>query len=247
MDYFKHYSNASSSKLINHLIDRMGVSGYAYWFLLLELCNEHWDGKAEPKFSFHSRVVRQKLRISQAKLELFLGFCSGFSEVSFNFSENVLSLDIPKIAEVKTSRSVIKSNKKQLTVYKKRIEENRIEEEEKAVVVIEFSTDTIIQKWNDFAMRNGFDTTPLVMGKELYQDCRQALQNLSKEGKTIDDYLRTIEDSSFLKRKKGAAVTLGWIMSERNYHKIMEGKFKDANGKSAAEAYANSINLNGDQ
>ena len=111
MDYFKHYSTASDSKLINHLFDEFGHHGYAYWFLLLELCAENWDGKTDPKFRFHTRIVRQKLRISQGKLELFLTFCSGFTEVLCNFSKFELEIGIPKLAEVKTSRSVIKSNK----------------------------------------------------------------------------------------------------------------------------------------
>jgi len=117
MDYFKHYSTASDSKLINHLFDEYRHTGYAYWFLLLELCSENWDGKGDPKFKFHTRIVRQKLRISHTKLEHFLTKCSTFSDILFQLSENELEIEVPKLAEVKTSRSVIKSNKKQLTVY----------------------------------------------------------------------------------------------------------------------------------
>lgn len=118
MDYFKHYSTASDSKLINHLFDEFGHTGYAYWFLLLELCAENWDGKSDPSFRFHTRIVRQKLRISLGKLEHFLGFCQGFNGVLFQINKSEIYLDIPKLAEVKTSRVVIKSNKKELTVYK---------------------------------------------------------------------------------------------------------------------------------
>jgi uncharacterized phage protein (TIGR02220 family) len=118
LDYFKHYSTASDSKLINYLFDEYRHTGYAYWFLLLELCAENWDGKSAPSFKFHTRIVRQKLRISLQNLELFLTKCSTFSDIKFKLSKKELEIEIPKLLEVKTSRSVIKSNKKQLTVYK---------------------------------------------------------------------------------------------------------------------------------
>ena len=117
LDYFKHYSTASDSKLINHLFDDFGHSGYAYWFLLLELCAENWDGKSDPSFKFHTRLVRRKLRITRVKLESFLGRCQVIAGLRFQFSGSELEIDIPKLAEVKASRSVIKSNKISKTVY----------------------------------------------------------------------------------------------------------------------------------
>jgi hypothetical protein len=116
MDYFKHYSTASDSKLINHLFDEYKHTGYAYWFLLLELCAENWDGKSKPSFKFHTRIVRQKLRISHTKLEHLATFLSSFSDVLVNISKKEIEIDIPKLAEVKTSRSVIKSNKKRFDI-----------------------------------------------------------------------------------------------------------------------------------
>lgn len=116
MDYFKHYSTASDSKLINHLFDDFGHSGYAYWFLLLELCSENWDGKSAPSFKFHTRIVRQKLRVTPARLESFLTRCQVVAGLSFSFAKSELQIEIPKLAEVKTSRSVIKSNKNDFDV-----------------------------------------------------------------------------------------------------------------------------------
>ena len=151
MDYFKHYSTASDSKLVNHLFDEYGHKGYAYWFLLLELCAENWDGKSDPCFKFHTRIVRQKLRISLGKLEHFLRKSSSFCNVSFQLSETELEIEIPKLAEVKTSRSVIKSNKKQLTVYiDKDIDKDKDKDKEKvspsAFPVLDESTPKITQK-----------------------------------------------------------------------------------------------------
>ena len=127
MDYFKHYANASSGKTVNQLEEEFGLSGYAWWFKLVELCAEHWDGKSEPSFRFHHRIFRQKLRISPTNVRVFLDKCSTFTNLSHTFDEKFININIPKLLEVKTSRNVIKSNKKQLTVYKNRIEENRID------------------------------------------------------------------------------------------------------------------------
>lgn len=130
MDYFKHYSTAGEGNTLNHLFEEFGHHGYAYWFLLLELCNHNWDGKSEPSFTFFESIVRKKLRISSTKLKLFLNFCSTKTELSFNISGKDLNIHIPMLLEVKTSRNVIKSNKNQLTVYieenRERIEENRL-------------------------------------------------------------------------------------------------------------------------
>lgn len=128
MDYFKHYATASMSNTINHLFDEFGHQGYACWFLLLELCSENWDGETDPKFNFHSRIVRQKLRLSSRKVQLFLEKCSTLGALSFRFSEKNIEIDLPKLLEVKTTRKVIKSNKKQSRVYKEK--EKEIDKEE---------------------------------------------------------------------------------------------------------------------
>lgn len=123
MQYFKHFANASDSRTINHLFDEFGHAGYAGWFLLLELCSEKFDGKSEPKFSFHTRIVRQKLRFSRKKLELFLEKCSEKGSLTFQLSEKELHLHIPKLLEVKTSRTLTKNSKNQLTVYREKDKE----------------------------------------------------------------------------------------------------------------------------
>ena len=140
MDYFKHYSTASRSNLLNHLLEEMGPAGYAYWFLLLELCAESWDGEGLPRFRFHTRVLRQKLRISQTKLEVFLGFCQGFGSLSFHFDSKWIDLDIPKLAEVKTSRKLIKSNKNLVSVDKEIDTDKEIEKEALALIAPEVIT-----------------------------------------------------------------------------------------------------------
>lgn len=131
MDYFKHYSNASSGNTLNHLMDEFGLKGYAWWFLLLELCSEHWDGISEPKFNFHARVVKSRLRATDAKVKSFLRQCELLSECSFTFENNSVQIHIPKLLEIKTSRKAIKINKNQTPIYIDKEKEEDIDIEQK--------------------------------------------------------------------------------------------------------------------
>lgn len=128
MDYFKHYSTASDSKSLNKVFDKFGHKGIAFWWMLVELCCENWDGKSEPEFVFHQRTVATKLKSSPNSVRPWLELCSTLDMCAFAHFETQFEIKIPKLAEVKTSRSVIKSNKNQLPVYiEEEKEENRID------------------------------------------------------------------------------------------------------------------------
>lgn len=130
MDYFKHYSTASEGNTLNHIEDKFGHLGYSCWFKLMELCCNNWDGNSAPEFTFFETVVRRKLKISSAKLELFLKYCSEVSELSYNFSQKNLNICVPMLAEIKETRGRISGNKsKKIDIY--RIEKDKEEDKEK--------------------------------------------------------------------------------------------------------------------
>ena len=129
MDYFKHYSTASDSKSLNTIFDKFGHKGIAFWWMLVELCSENWDGQGTPEFVFHQRTVASKLKSSPNSVRPWLELCSNLGMCAFAHFETQFEIKMPKLLEIKTSRSVIKSNKNQLPVYKNRIEENRIDKE----------------------------------------------------------------------------------------------------------------------
>lgn len=123
MDYFKHYATASDSKSLNLIFDEYGHKGIAFWWMLVELCCENWDGKSTPEFTFHQRVIASKLKSSSTVVRTWLELCSNLGMCSFASKKSEFEIKLPKLLEVKTSRNVIKSNK---TVFD--VEENRIEE-----------------------------------------------------------------------------------------------------------------------
>lgn len=106
LDYFKHFTNAHENKSLMILLDEFGHFGYAAWFILLEMCIEKMEKnrgecytEVHCSFTFHQRLVRQKLRISLSKVELFLDKCSTLDLLSYEFDGNEFHLYIPKILE----------------------------------------------------------------------------------------------------------------------------------------------------
>jgi hypothetical protein len=226
MDYFKHYSTSSDSKLINHLMDEFGHAGYAYWFLLLELCAENWDGQGSASFRFHTRIVRQKLRISQTKLELFLTFCQGKGNLLFNFHKSELEIDMPKLLEVKTSRKVIKSNKKQSTVYiDKDIDKDIDKEDSRASCQPSFSIDACGDIWNE-VMPDNFGRSSWLSGQQISK--ASEMFQVLKTKKDWYEYFEKIKiNSKFNGSGKIQAMNYAWAMKPENLSNVLSSKEKE--------------------
>jgi len=112
MKWFKHQCNASDNLALNNLIDEFGLKGYAWWFLLLELCAEKFDGISEPEFRFHIRTVKLKLRASGANVSSFLRRCDAAALLSCTVVESPCTgvesefhLKIPKLLEIKDNHT----------------------------------------------------------------------------------------------------------------------------------------------
>jgi hypothetical protein len=111
MDYFKHYSTASDSKSMNILFDKHGHKGIAFWWMLVELCAENWDGISEPEFNFHQRTVVTKLKSSLNSVRTWLELCSNSGLCAFAQNETQFEIKLPKLREIKETRGRIKGNK----------------------------------------------------------------------------------------------------------------------------------------
>lgn len=107
MRWFKHYSDMYRGRSINDLFEKMGHTGPCCYFLLLELCTEKLDknydknnGNLEFVFRFSERFVRQNLRISSGKLEVFLNICREHSLLNFKLVENILEIEMPILLDL---------------------------------------------------------------------------------------------------------------------------------------------------
>jgi hypothetical protein len=111
MDYFKHYSTASESRSMNTMFDHFGHKGIAFYWLLVELCSENWDGVSEPEFNFHQRTVVTKLKSSLSSVVPWLKLSSDLGLCAFAHSGTQLIIKLPKLKDVKETRGRIKGNK----------------------------------------------------------------------------------------------------------------------------------------
>ena len=107
MRWFKHFSDNHRGRSMQFLFDEMGHTGLACWHILMEICAEKLDPKPDKTlehsdclFEFHQRIVRQNLRVSQAKLEVFLGVCQGFGLLSFEITGGLVKLSLPILLDL---------------------------------------------------------------------------------------------------------------------------------------------------
>jgi len=62
MQWMKHYANASSSVKLNKLVDKLGLTAYARYWLLMELICEDFDGESIT-FEVHFRQLSKQLQV----------------------------------------------------------------------------------------------------------------------------------------------------------------------------------------
>jgi len=120
-------------------MDEMGHTGPCCLFFLMEICAEKLERNpnktlesSDCLFEFHERIVRQKLKISLAKLEHFLGICQGFGLLSYEFHGKFLKISMPMLLDLleydqKKSRTRTAPVPPSSRLEKNRIEKNRIE------------------------------------------------------------------------------------------------------------------------
>lgn len=100
MRWFKHYSDNYRGRSIQDLLDQLGHTGLCY-FLLVEMCAEKLEKdeqgltEADCLFSFHTRIIRQNLRISPTNLRRLLDVCAANGLLSFELSGNSLQIKMP--------------------------------------------------------------------------------------------------------------------------------------------------------
>lgn len=242
MDYFKHYSTASSSKSLNLIFDEFGHKGIAFWWMLLELCAENWDGHSEPEFEFHQRVVASKLRSSVNSVGTWLAQCDHLGMCAFAKKETVFQIKLPKLSEVKTSRNTVKSNKLQLL--QNRIEENRIESIAHAKTISHGrikTLDELINAWNKNAIKFKLPFSPLSFSRQTTDSFFEISAMIGKNKSSWEDYLSRFIESDFLLEKMKKKPSITWLLSPVNYDKIMAGAFDNQPEEESQEALAQKL------
>lgn len=158
MKWFKHYSDNQRGQSIQALLDEMGHTGLCY-YPLVEMCVEKLDPSVERSiekgdclFKFHSRVVRQNLRISPANLRRLLDICAANGLLSFQFSGNSLELSMPILlnlldSDSKKARQTREKNATKSRLEKEKEKEIYIKEDDNVIELKRFDFDAIYQKY----------------------------------------------------------------------------------------------------
>lgn len=107
MDWFKHYADMGEGRSINNLMDEMGHTGLCF-FLIQEMCAKKLDLKphevgteADCRFNFHTRVVRERLRLTQAKVERLLSLAQANGLLSYAVAGSSLQIDMPILLDLR--------------------------------------------------------------------------------------------------------------------------------------------------
>lgn len=236
MEYFKHYSTASDSKSLNKVFDKFGHRGIAFWWMLLELCAENWDGVSEPEFSFHQRTVVTKLKSNLNTVRVWLEFCSGLGLCAFAQCDTQFNITVHNLREIKESRGRIKGNKPEKNRYIK----NKNKEEDKDIdkgffnLKTEKSSsekitpDRIIQAFNDtLARKAGRIDYCAGLSADQLRDLSNTLSFTNfRKWETWEELFQRVSVSPWLTGQEGSFVaTLDWLIIHTNALKVLSGKY----------------------
>ena len=263
MDYFKHYSTASDGKSMNLIFDKFGHKGIAFWWMLVELCVENWDGITEPEFSFHQRTVVTKLKSSLNSVLTWLELCSNSDLCAFAHSGTQFEIKMPKLKEIKESRGRIKGNKiLNPDIYRIDKEEDKDiykkgKKDEKNLSEISplnfrnpkdfgFTIDSLQQAWNDLLVGKGkISFCHGLSGSDLHEFSTTVSFKQFQKSETWDELFKRVATSEFLNGSKGTfTATLNWLVKHDNALKVLNGQYSGEKAPSGqTDAYLDAINL----
>lgn len=101
MKWFKHLARARKDIKIQKLIEEFGVVGYAYYFIIVEMCAESFERTGEPIFHFTMRQLCFELGCKPSTVRQLLASCSSASLYVATIHENQIEIIFPKLLEIK--------------------------------------------------------------------------------------------------------------------------------------------------
>lgn len=166
MRFFKHFTDSHRGQSMLQLFDRLGHMGIACYWTLTEMCAEKLEERMDAKngerltesdceFIFHKRILRQNLRLSQAKVELFLGECSTLALLSFRIDGQLVKILMPKL--LKCLERLKKKDVKATSVLRQHDVLDKEEDQEEENINVPNETNVSLEQEN---------TTPFGKGKK---------------------------------------------------------------------------------
>lgn len=234
MKWFKHYSNASGSVSLSHLIDELGVEGYGRYWLLLELLADEFDGE-NANFEVHLNKILAKLHVKFVKkLETFLQKLSDFRLIQFSVDGKVYRIEAPILLELQ-SRDFKKARIERAQTAPKNKIENKTkikdkEEEEKLPPLAEI--------WNSNCHK-----LPKVKATNKTRNLKsKAMLDLHGEN-NLTAAIMQLSDSDFANGDNDRAwvADFDFFLQTGTYAKIIEGKYDNRKKLTAAKDLVKSV------
>lgn len=153
MKWFKHFTDNHRGRSMQFLFDEMGHTGLSSWYVLMEICAEKLDRKADKNLEevdclleFHARVVRQSLRISPATLQRLLDICQQLGLLKYEFSTNSLKISMPILLDLLDYDAKKSRQRRAKVTTENRLDKNRIEKNREDTDTYSFKSPTTAQK-----------------------------------------------------------------------------------------------------
>lgn len=121
-NYFRHDFKAHESPDIQLIVEKFGVHGYYFYFVLAERCAELISDGHEFPLTFYEGSLRKSLKVSKKNLRSFLEFSEEFLGISSETSGKLLRISWPKLLKYIGSYSKKTPNK----IKEKEIKGNKI-------------------------------------------------------------------------------------------------------------------------
>ena len=178
---FKHHFNERNSYEMRHLIEVFGLSGYYYYFALIELCVAHGT-KGETGFAdIHASILRKELRVNAKKLDNCLDVMQTLNLIFYiknEFSFKISLVKFPKLLTLSRSNS----EKKDVLISKKAIVGKR---KTKKTLIADDEIKTILDHLNIKTGRNYKYTTATTL---------KLINARRSEGFEVRDFLKVIDN-----------------------------------------------------
>ena len=124
-NYFRHDFKAHESPDVQLIVEKFGVHGYYFYFVLAERCAELLSDGQEFPLTFYEGSLRKSLKVSKKNLRSFLEFSEKFLGISSETSEKLLRISWPNLLKYIGSYSKKVPNKiKENTIKENKRKEN---------------------------------------------------------------------------------------------------------------------------
>lgn len=105
MKWFRHMTCSYNDERLSAIVDTLGMEGYGFWWRILEVVAEKLDETGDCSCSFSAKKWGNFFGFSAKKFEKFVRIFQNFEIFEVKFSENHITVNIPKLLKYRDEYS----------------------------------------------------------------------------------------------------------------------------------------------